>query len=1137
MKLYNYLLPFLLAALVILFSCHDEELIKGRETVEEGIPTMARLPFAPEIRQQIDTKAASGESLVRDLYVFIFDEEGNKVAGRYFSHADIDEASEGSVLMAVTTGRRYIYGVANLSTNDLAVEVERLDRIDTRRELLAETVKLKSNSIRFLGGYEFMSGFYGRSNQAEEAPVCVIREDGTVDEAAGTKSAADGEPQLKLKRLQSKITFDVQLSSDPDCLATSFVLDSFSVMNVPQVSALVETGGNSAESSYFSAQKQTIFNEGKSNFTFYMLENKREAKQDISAYDQREEKEIKDGADPVWTNAPDFGTYVVLKGRYKGRAIKYTGAEGSRVPVMENGKPKLYDVDADVTYYIHLGYVGNQASDFKSKRNKEYIYHVSVYGVDQIVLEVETDDPTDRADGDIYYMDGENIFDLDAHYASRVLKFTRKQLGETGLDFKILVNSNRTNGFEDKDTGWLTFVKNPQGEQRGVCYPGKDDTRLLSAAQFVADLQRFKTAGTDPDETVYYTCYIQEYYDTDANWKEYVNQNDRVAQIICNTHTGNGSNTVDAAYIIRQKSIQTFYNCDLVESAWGLEWTNETTETKQISSRTDSDKPIEVGLAYGTVRGTDANDEYNGRWNMMSEIGSGASWYKGAFKPKNSSLAYVDYESNLKYAYAACMQRNRDENGDGVITGDEIKWYLPAIYQYTDISVGTNVLPERAQLYTTDDYNTKFFEGGNYYWMFKHFVSNTSQKVFWAEEGGPYGDFGASGDGHISNKEYAGNNRRQFRCVRNLGRNSSAASIGRNDLPQDFVTYRNRVMDLTHTNPKALRTDFYADGELGQHSERDYLSRPYTKFQVAEKLLAKYTYKQSDRGDYAACSDGYYPTGSNRGEYKKSTNYYTNGSVRYFQVDAGKGEYMSFTDKTSSGGYYYYNTGIGGAGRYKRSGNSWSGYSFQQASSSTSDLSQYTWIRSTQNNYDYGKKRPTFYPMTGGDFLAGSKNKAALYYSVGKGQGDYNYCGDASTNYHDVGVGYGNYVRNESTDTNYSWAAQNRQADNYHTSACSEYAEASDGSDRGTWRMPNLRESLLLRSRAFESNIITRTYYSFFLTDMKNFGQNDNGLPKGYSIYSPADTKSRMGFAVSSLVYLISPPSASYGIRCVKDVN
>lgn len=1072
-RLFSFLL-----GISVLFACADEDLIKKGSEVVEGRATTIRLSFKPEEPEKIETKAALLENRVQNLYVFIFDaQSGEKITGQYFPSLGNEE--NGAVMLETTSGLRHIYGVANLSTDAFEYSVDELDKIQNETQLLQKEMTLKQNSIRNLGGYYFMTGFYTDNEKAETAPACNIKEDGTI-EIQSLESTTSGTQAIKLKKLHSKITFNIGLSEDNNRLATAFTLHSYSIINIPKKSALYESSPL-ASTNYFEVKDEKTFSQGGNGFVFYMLENKQTAKNEITDYENREDK----NPNGTWVNAPDQSTYVVLHGNYKGKAIKY---DNQKKPITnENGENVLYDVDADVTYYIHLGYVKNIASDFSSLRNIDYTYKVGIYGVDKLVIEVETNDKYDRGDGDIYYMDGGNIIETDAHYASYVLSFSRGQLGKEGLQFKLMVNSNKTNGFEEKDLGWISFVRNVKSDpEKLVCYPGTGHKLLLGASDFVEDLKRFKEAGKDPDERIYYTCFIQEYYDTDDNWKEYVNQSDRVVQVLCNSHSGNGSSTIDAAYIIRQKSIQTFYNVsnNLVHSAWGLEWKNETTEKRVIPSKVGgADQVVEIGLEYGSPS-TIGTSWSNGRWNMMWEIGTNAAWYVGNVSPKTSAEPVVQkYQNYLEKAYAACMQRNRDENGDGVITGDEIKWYLPAIYQYTDIAVGANVLPERAQLYSTEDYNTKFYEGGKYYWLFKHFVSNTSKKIYWAEEGGPYSNF--DGDkGYISSSVQS--NARQLRCIRNLGKDSSKSSIIETEMPDDFVEYTNNVVDLTKTNSYALRAnDKKTSGELGQHNERDLLSRAYTKFRIAKNWATAKSY-------------GYSFVGIGGGDYVLSDNngwYYIMGSSD--QVQLKQSNYKgTFIDVDKNAGTYSWRNGGGakweGAGKGSLALSDLNGYYLVNAKNGT-------WKNTTPNTYVY----------------------------VGNNKGIYK-----------------QYVNAE--NQTFSWTGQNIMADMQSKSICSEYTEEAGGKDLGTWRLPNLRELLLIDSRAqLRSNkLISRTYYSFYLNDLYAAGasipNNDGSIPNGgNTIFSPMNKLARQGFGFNkSFVFLLNPGSNSgYYVRCVKDVD
>lgn len=1156
MKKYNKLFLALLVFLTV-FSCQDEEIIKEGTYVEEGLPATINLSFTSLELQQIQTKSAS---LVQDLYVFIFkSDDGTLVDSHYFSASEVSAGN--GVAMVTSTGRRHIYGVANLQTSAFGNIKEKLDKVANEQDLLDLSVELQDYSINSAASSFLMSGFYTKNDKALDPPVAIIQENGSVttdeesDADVSTESAKDKTPKIRLKRLHSKITFDVTIGGEK---VKSFIVDSFSVINVPKVSTLIELKDGETESTYFSARQQQTFNEGKNNFTFYMLENRLEPKKECSLYEDREtgSNGAKKIEEITWTNAPDNGTYVVLKGRYKGSAIKYTGEDNNRT---EEGESQ---VDADVTYYIHLGYVGDKPSDFSSLRNKDYTYHVSVAGVDKIVLEVETNDKYDRGDGDVYYMDGGNVIEVDAHYAARVLSFTRKQLGGSNstIPLKVLVNSNKTNGFEEKDMDWVKFVCGGEPD-KPVCYPGDGDERLRSVQEFLSELDAFRKKSGEDDEKIYYTCFINEYYgESDDDWKDYVNQNDRIMQIICNFHTGNGSNTVDAAYIIRQKSIQSFYDINKVESAWGLEWINETTNYQTVGSRRpEKDKPIEIGLPYGTPKGT-GNDFYNGRWNMMQEIGTNASWYQDGYIPKdnpNDELVYHAYSDDLNKAYAACMQRNRDADGNGKIDGDEIKWYLPALYQYTDISVGANVLPEKIQLYTTDDYNTYFEENNKRYWMFKHFISNTSKKVFWAEEGGPYGDLDSNRNGlesHLSNKVRVEENARQFRCVRNLGKNSSKEIIGQEDRPADFVKYGNNIMNLTWMNPVALRDAYVENEELAQHDERSYISRPYTKFQVAQNNVSVSNYVSEKGGAYSKRNGNYYFAGINQGSYIRSTTYFTVSNDRYFDVGPGHGEYMHFFDRTTrkSDGYYYYSTQRynyeyqdiikGKLGRYRKTS---TGQFTLEPLSNGSYIDNY-YVRSKQE-YEYGDGSK-FYRSSEleiepkeMDFIKTSKNEGSPYIKkVGQGKGDYLPSG--GNDYFYVGPGNGLYSRDYSGENGqYGWTVQNMQADRYHNSVCAEYSEKPDKSDKGTWRLPNLRELLLIKSRITStSELMSRTYYSFYLRDMENLEdkiQNPNGSLSKYTKYSAGDGKSRAGFGLGTFVYLIDPSNQAFKVRCVKDVR
>lgn len=1061
MKRYNFGILKVLLALVLLASCSDEELARKGKNVPEGIPVSAKLSFAKEAEAVIETRAQGESGLseqVSDLYVLIFNKEGERIPGNFYFP---DVQSSASIDIETTTGERYIYGIANLSTNLLSVTKETLDEVRNQGDLKNLSMKLTQQSVDIVDGKFLMSGFFTTKDAYDEdSPLCAIDENGNV-----SVSTTDGPSSGKiwLKRLQSRVKFVVGITEGKDVI--SFTPESFALVNVPENTTLYDTK-NSTQGSFFPVDyNHDIKN---NTFSFYMLQNRQQMKssypEDVvgneARYELRSKKDPEGSKEGVgeFVYAPTNATYVKLKGHYKGYGTKYLGDDGNRV----SGDRQL--VDADVTYYIHLGYVGDDATDFSSLRNKDYTYKVTVGGVNSIILEVEEGKDYPRGGGNVYYTDGGNVIEVDAHYASTVLKFTGKMLGGiSDAEIKVLVNSNLTAGFEAKDYSWLSFVEGGE-EGKPIRYPGSEKT--LSVEKFVTSLQNFKkNSQNNPDAVKYYTCFINEYYPigTDANWSDYINKPDRIAQIICHTRSGSDSNTIEAAYVIRQKSILSFYDVGVVNTAWGIESINETTNKVH---------DIEVGLEYGNP-GNKGTSLYNGRYNMITELGGSSenrgNWYVSSFDSNNP--VYMDYRQALTKAYAACMQRNRDENGNGVISDDEVKWYLPAIYQYTDMSIGMNVLPPSVQLYSDDDYRKSFNENGKKYWMFKHFVSNSGKQVFWAEEGGSYGSFGNSGDGKISRN--ISTDSRQLRCIRNLGISSNKKDISETYYPQDFVSYKGNVMDLSNINSAALRSSRLSSGELGRHDERDIKSRPYSSFRVAKQNVPAYSFRQG--GNYALSDKNgyYYVLGKN-------------DNVTYGQGAEGAKASVEY-------------------GPYQRKKNNemkWVG--LNKGNAMWSDKKGYYW-----KNVD-GKPNGEWKKTTANTFVY-------------------------------VGDGHGIYELNSTTNSmETGWAKQNQSADKTGRTACSDYSESPDRSDLGTWRLPNMRELLLMISKSngnIGGNLMSRTYYSFYLNDIINNGytQNSDGTLSGYSIYSPGNDNSREGYAHNGLVYLIDPGNASFSIRCVKD--
>ena len=128
----------------------------------------------------------------------------------------------------------------------------------------------------------------------------------------------------------------------------------------------------------------------------------------------------------------------------------------------------------------------------------------------------------------------------------------------------------------------------------------------------------------------------------------------------------------------------------------------------------------------------------------------------------NSKEAHVysDYlklgQDSRAQGFNACLLRNRDEDGNGILSDSELKWYLPAIDQYINIWLSEDKLNEDTQLFDRANLNAvsdNLNKSSVYYSS-----SNSDKRLYWALEGASFGAFGST-YANVSNNN---------RCVRNL---------------------------------------------------------------------------------------------------------------------------------------------------------------------------------------------------------------------------------------------------------------------------------------------------------------------------------------------------------------------------------
>ena len=339
------------------------------------------------------------------------------------------------------------------------------------------------------------------------------------------------------------------------------------------------------------------------------------------------------------------------------------------------------------------------------------------------------------------------------------------------------------------------------------------------------------------------TVFVDEYY-YDKNpltnekdptlWKKFVNADDRYLHILCDSKKSKDmeSSATGSVVTIQQHAIQCIYNTDEsntgLTTAWGVEYTDEYDGKWSYWSTTDTDN-----------RGNNSDD--NGLLNTAKEWGlcnsSSTTFNTGSFWG-----TYMDYEqdndnpqlkTDYNYLRYSCMTRNRDNNGDGKIDRNELRWYLASSQQLIGMFVGKNTLNQSTQLYNKSPEKRKSSTKTD--WQ-QHVISSkygshsnsNDPLIVWAEEGISTGD---NVEGYNDLQDCG-----SVRCVRNLGYlgGVSDESYGLDVTPQNYITTTTTddgvIYDASYLNTKATR--YYTSKELPSHCETDIENMLYRKFEM-----------------------------------------------------------------------------------------------------------------------------------------------------------------------------------------------------------------------------------------------------------------------------------------------------------------
>lgn len=443
---------WVLISVWFMMSCTDEDTIIPDHSTHSEVSRTIKLNFSAPAAMDFTIARSSDISsdyLIRDLYVYVFDAESgnivtfnqdkqpapvhyfekqltngitgaqefkpNGIGGLYNANwirFEIDEKAFDSEV--------YIYMIANpsLYTNILSIGGKDLASITNKQEL-DELVNIYHTNIQLDRTNFMMSGHTDATQSTDKegnasASKLYITKDGTIvkqikDETGTVTDTSDA--SITLERSEAKIEFHFKSGNNG-----TFTPKTFCIHNHPQRSNMIckyylqtsfgATGGLNGEkivNKDASHTKDDFFDtddiniEG-SSFSFYMPENLKYPGEKYNGGTllgkESNSKSPGEGfklrglrdKEGNWKNAPTLATYVEIKGTYTGVAT---------------GKKQ---VTAEVTYFIHLGFSLNQnatyyVNDYYVKRNYQYIYTITVNGVNDIITEVNEGTDQTSAEG------------------------------------------------------------------------------------------------------------------------------------------------------------------------------------------------------------------------------------------------------------------------------------------------------------------------------------------------------------------------------------------------------------------------------------------------------------------------------------------------------------------------------------------------------------------------------------------------------------------------------------------------------------------------------------------------------------------------------------------------------------------
>lgn len=860
------------ALLWVFSACSDDMLMEGQGAngVDMNRMVEVEIPFSlgKGITSHVVTRSTRAtdqqgkDSQLSGIMVFVYENNGGdpsndkRLAYQFFESPltslegstggwipDANDATSGHFKFYMPVGDVYIYLIGNAQGSfiDFFPEIGE-SKLANRQDFLEKVTPKWNGNMFTVDGYLPLVGSVNNRTGActikkdesnSEKGIITYRKENdekeyVISQQTGEHPAVNQDNSFVLKRLMCKVS--MEFKSGPN---VTFTPISYKFCHCAEyVSPAEDSWAGYDNLNMIDTETVTFDAQTPSSFTVYLPENIREYTGDKTEWEFADRDRVRkdDNGKNLYENTPSQEGH---EGHYQ-----FENAPKHSTYVEITGKFEGDNISADTRYILHLGdFSNNKFNEFSLRRDYHYQYTVTVNGVNDIVVEVKGEDGTSNpqeknpAVEGIVFEGGARV-QLDAHYEQVEMKLMKNKISEGvyiyaktpfgNVSCKYLPSAqkldpnhnNQPPSIEEakKLLQWIEFKKQ-DGKGSLASYGGNGNRMDVFAA--LDDAYKNQMGNDD-----YYTCFVDEYYYTtnpvdnsSIALSDFINAEDRTFSLGSDIQysADKQSAVATAVYVLQQHSIACFYDLENQTVAkYGVELTDEIGDLAK--------KPLEYNA---TNEGTDQKD---GRSNTLIEVGNDftvVNWEKNGFLLNdNGQLEPSEERLNRDYqsAHLACLTRNRDFNGDGKITDDELRWYTPARDQMLGLWIGEPALPAKAALYP---YPTSNLEANADKCQWPIFTStNDENRVIWAEQGCSFGTKNgadANGGGYV-------------RAVRNLGVTPCIDSYSTN--AEEYYHYDSvtRTIEVYLTD-NALRSFSYR--ELAPHHERSVTNRPYRKFQVA----------------------------------------------------------------------------------------------------------------------------------------------------------------------------------------------------------------------------------------------------------------------------------------------------------------